>query len=178
MLKIGLPVLLLLGLCAPPLARAETVRQLEGVVNINTASPDELRLLSGVGPAKIRNILAYRRARAFRTVEEFARVKGIGRKMVRRLRMHLAVAGPTTAQFVIRPVADPDAVSGPAPAPPAPPAPSRIPAPRPPTPVSKPHGGPPAKPGGAGPRPAPGARQPLPWVIFPEAGANHCTRPR
>ncbi len=77
--------------------------QLEGVVNLNTASPDELRLIPGVGPARVRNILAYRRLHPFRSVEELARIKGIGRKTVRRWRQHLAVSGPSTAQRVIRP---------------------------------------------------------------------------
>jgi competence protein ComEA len=100
-----------------PLARAQKAT-LEGVVNINTASPDELRVLPGVGPARIRNILAYRHKHPFRTVEELARIKGIGRKMVRRLRMHLAVTGPTTAQKIIRPVspvASPPAAAAPPP---------------------------------------------------------------
>jgi competence protein ComEA len=94
-----LTLMLMLGLVPP--ARAQKA-MLEGVVNINTASPDELRLLSGVGPARIRNILAYRHKHPFRTVEELARIKGIGRKMVRHLRLHLAVTGPTTAQKIIR----------------------------------------------------------------------------
>jgi competence protein ComEA len=104
-------IMLMLGL-APP-ARAQKAA-LEGVVNINTASPEELRLLSGVGPARIRNILAYRQKHPFRTVEELARIKGIGRKMVRELRLHLAVTGPSTAQKIIR------AVSPVAPLPPSP----------------------------------------------------------
>ncbi len=94
--------MLMLGVV--PCARAQKPT-LEGVVNINTASPDELRLLTGVGPSRIRNILAYRQKHPFRTVEELARIKGIGRKTVRRLRLHLAVTGPTTAQKIIRPVA-------------------------------------------------------------------------
>jgi competence ComEA-like helix-hairpin-helix protein len=77
--------------------------QLEGVVNLNTASPDELRLIPGVGPARVRNILAYRHLHPFRTIEELGRIKGIGRKTVRRWRQHLAVTGPSTAQRVIRP---------------------------------------------------------------------------
>lgn len=105
----------MLGLVPPARAQKPT---LEGVVNINTASPDELRLLSGVGPARIRNILAYRHKHPFRTVEELARIKGIGRKTVRQLRLHLAVNGPTTAQKVIRPVS----AVVPPPAPPARPA--------------------------------------------------------
>jgi len=96
-----LTLMFMLGLV--PLARAQKAT-LEGVVNINTASLEELRLLPGVGPARIRNILAYRHKHPFRTVEELARIKGIGRKMVRHLRLHLAVTGPTTAQKIIRPV--------------------------------------------------------------------------
>jgi competence protein ComEA len=84
------------------LARAEKIK-LEGVVNLNTATPDELRLIPGVGPARVRNILAYRRAHPFRTVDELARIKGIGRKTIRHWRVHLAVSGPSTAQRVLRP---------------------------------------------------------------------------
>ena len=79
--------------------------KLEGVLNINTASPAEFALLPGIGPSRIRNILAYRQSHPFRTVEELARIKGIGRKSVRRLRIHLAVDGPTTIQKVLRPPA-------------------------------------------------------------------------
>src|SRR3954464_8588992 len=89
-------------LSIPAGARAGGKRQLEGVVNLNTASPEELQMLPGVGPAKVVNIVAYRDKHPFRTVDELVRIKGIGRKMVRSLRLHLAVAGPTTAQQVIR----------------------------------------------------------------------------
>ena len=96
--------LLLLGMLAllTSEARAEKAT-LEGVVNLNSASPEELRLIPGVGPARVRNILAYRRAHPFRTVDELARIKGIGRKTVRQWRQHLAVGGPSTAQRVVRP---------------------------------------------------------------------------
>ena len=51
-------------------------------------------LLPGIGPAKAAQIVAYRRRHPFRTVDELVRIRGIGRKMVRRLRVHLAVSGP------------------------------------------------------------------------------------
>jgi competence protein ComEA len=88
-------------LAAPPVFADKG--QLEGVVNLNTASADELGLIPGVGPARVRNILAYRKAHPFRTVDELARIKGIGRKTIRRWRTHLAVSGPSTAQKVVRP---------------------------------------------------------------------------
>jgi competence protein ComEA len=95
-------LVLLLLLSAISVARAEKT-QLEGVINLNTASPEELRLIPGVGPARVRNVLAYRKSHPFRTIEELARIKGIGRKTVRRWRQHLAVSGPSTAQKVVRP---------------------------------------------------------------------------
>ena len=122
-----LTLMCMLGLVPPARAQKAT---LEGVVNVNTASPEELRLLTGVGPARIRNILAYRHKHPFRTVEELARIKGIGRRMVRHLRIHLAVSGPTTAQKTIRPPSP--VVAPPAPVQPARPQPRPVPASRPP----------------------------------------------
>lgn len=72
-------------------------RNLDGVVNLNTAPAELLTLLPGIGPAKARGIVTYRLRRPFRTVDELVRVKGIGRRMVREIRSHLAVAGPSTA---------------------------------------------------------------------------------
>ena len=125
-----LTLMFVLGLVPPARAQKAT---LEGAVNINTASIEELRLLPGIGPARIRNILAYRHKHPFRTVEELARIKGIGRKMVRHLRVHLAVNGPTTAQKIIRPVspvAPPPAALSPPARPQSRPVPGRRPAPR------------------------------------------------
>ena len=80
-----------------PAGRARAGKGVDGVVNLNTAPAELLSLLPGVGPAKAGAIVTYRTRRPFRTVDELVRIKGIGRKMVRRLRPHLAVAGPTTA---------------------------------------------------------------------------------
>ena len=88
---------------APGAARAEG-KDLDGVVNLNTATPEMLELLPGIGPAKVHSILWYRQRHPFRTVDELVRIKGIGRKMVRHLRVHLAISGPTTAHAVRRPI--------------------------------------------------------------------------
>ncbi len=111
-------LLVFLSASLSSVARAEK-SQLEGVVNLNTASPDELCLIPGIGPARVRNILAYRHLHPFRTIEELARIKGIGRKTARRWRQHLAVSGPSTAQKVVRPelpFVGPPAASPPQPA--------------------------------------------------------------
>ncbi len=68
----------------------------EGVVNINTADPGQLVLLPGIGEGRAAKIVAYRDRKPFKKVAELARVKGIGLKMVRKLKPWLAVEGPTT----------------------------------------------------------------------------------
>jgi competence ComEA-like helix-hairpin-helix protein len=86
-----------MGLIASAGQAAAGGKDVEGVVNLNTAPPELLSLLPGIGPSKARGIVAYRLRHPLRTVDELVRVKGIGRRMVREMRMHLAVAGPSTA---------------------------------------------------------------------------------
>jgi len=113
----------LLATCLVLLVAARAARgakAVDGVVNLNTADAGVLGLLPGIGPAKAAQIVGYRRRHPFRTVDELVRLKGIGRKMVRRLRVHLAVAGPTTATGIV--VAPASATAPPPPPrPPAPP---------------------------------------------------------
>jgi competence protein ComEA len=98
-------ILVFLALSLWLASSALAAKQVEGIVNLNTASAEELQLLPGVGPAKVRSILAYRSLHPFRTVDELVRIKGIGRKMVRRLRPHLTISGPTTAKASSGPAA-------------------------------------------------------------------------
>jgi competence ComEA-like helix-hairpin-helix protein len=122
----------LLASCLVLLAAASpagAAKAVDGVVNLNTADVGVLGLLPGIGPAKAAQIVVYRKRHPFRTVDELVRIKGIGRKMVRRLRIHLAVAGPTTATGIVSPPGTP------APPPPPPPPPPRPVCARPPVPV-------------------------------------------
>lgn len=69
----------------------------EGVVNINVASEDELQRLPGVGPARAAAIIALRqRLQRFRSPEDLLRVRGIGRVGFRRMRGYLSLTGDTT----------------------------------------------------------------------------------
>jgi competence protein ComEA len=70
-----------------------------GVVNVNSATAEELALLPGVGPAKAQAILEYRKEHgAFKRVEDLSEVKGIGDKALERMRPHVALDGKSTAQ--------------------------------------------------------------------------------
>jgi comEA protein len=67
-----------------------------GVVNIQTATSEQLQLLPGIGPSKAQAIVSFRERHAFRRVEDILRVRGIGRATFRRLRPMLTVQGQTT----------------------------------------------------------------------------------
>jgi competence ComEA-like helix-hairpin-helix protein len=90
-------------------------KEIDGVINLNTAPAELLSLLPGIGPSKARQIVAYRSRHSFRTVDELVRVKGIGRRMVREMRIHLATAGPSTAHgaAVVHPALAPVPVAPP-----------------------------------------------------------------
>jgi len=69
---------------------------LVGVININTASHEQLELLPGIGPGKSEAIVAYRVKKPFKDPRHLVRVKGIGRKTLKRILPFLVVKGATT----------------------------------------------------------------------------------
>jgi competence protein ComEA len=92
-----------------------------GVLNLNTASEEELMRLPGVGPSKAKAILQLRgQLKGFKKVEDLMRVKGIGRKTFRKLLPMLKLDGATTlveAQPTRAPGAAQGAAAGGAPKP-------------------------------------------------------------
>lgn len=81
----------------PPARPSAVTATTEGVVNINTASAEELERLPGVGPARAAAIVRLReRVRRFQHAEDLLRVRGIGRVGFRRMRPYLALDGATT----------------------------------------------------------------------------------
>jgi len=77
-----------------PPVQAETIpAELgDGLVNINTASSQELQILSGVGPAIAERIIAHRETYGpFRIIEEITDVSGIGQARFADIRDHITV---------------------------------------------------------------------------------------
>lgn len=60
-------------------------------ININEAPPEELIKLPGIGPSRAKAILAERKKRRFRRIEDIIRVPGIGRKTFGRIRHSIRV---------------------------------------------------------------------------------------
>ena len=52
-----------------------------GSVNINTATVDKLKSLKGIGDAKAKAIVEYRKDQNFTSIEDIKKVKGIGSKI-------------------------------------------------------------------------------------------------
>lgn len=85
---------------AAPAAGADSTPALSGVVNVNTATLEELQLLPGVGEVRARAILRSREERGgFARVEDLVDVKGIGPAGLERMRPYVTLEGKTTAQL-------------------------------------------------------------------------------
>ncbi|GAB7386604.1 hypothetical protein BSNK01_04390 [Bacillaceae bacterium] len=63
-----------------------------GLIDINTATSEQLQQLPGIGPAKAEAIIAYREEHGpFRSVEELTKVSGIGEKTLEKIRSRITV---------------------------------------------------------------------------------------
>jgi competence protein ComEA len=84
------------SLAAQAVAKSTSTAELEGVLNLNEASADQLCLLPGIGPAKAASILQHRKKQPFRRTEDLTLIKGIGPATFKKLAVYLRVSGPTT----------------------------------------------------------------------------------
>lgn len=95
-----LPLLLLVfAVCVAPGTAGDSA----GVVNINTATSEQLQLLPRVGPALSGRIIDFRKANgAFEKVDELVAVKGIGEKAMEKLEPYVVTKGETTLVDKVR----------------------------------------------------------------------------
>ena len=74
-----------------------------GVVNINTAGPEELQLIPRVGPALAERIIEFREAHGpFDSIDELVAVKGIGETSLGNLSPYVITEGATTLDSKVK----------------------------------------------------------------------------
>jgi competence protein ComEA len=61
------------------------------LVNINTASKEELMSINGIGESKANSILEYRKENKFNTIEDIKNVSGIGDKFFEQIKNYITV---------------------------------------------------------------------------------------
>ena len=72
--------------------KEETTTNKDTVININTATLEELQSLSGIGTSKAEAIIAYREEKGgFKNIEELKEVSGIGESLYEKIKEHITV---------------------------------------------------------------------------------------
>lgn len=72
-------------------------KNLEGIVNINISSIKTLSTLPGINKKRARAIVEYRENNGdFDKIEDITKVKGIGKKTLKKIQDYIAVEGDTT----------------------------------------------------------------------------------
>lgn len=90
--------LIALVLCASTIwAKKSTT--IEGVLNVNTASAEELMLLPGVGAVKASQIIEARSQKPFEEMEDLLIVKGIGEKTIEKWVSYVVFEGDTSIKI-------------------------------------------------------------------------------
>ena len=93
-------ILLVVSLLAPLAASAAAS---PGVVNVNTATAQQLQLLPRIGPSVAQRILDYRKENGkFDSVEDLMLVRGIGEATLDLLVPYVALEGDTTLAEKVR----------------------------------------------------------------------------
>jgi competence protein ComEA len=88
------------GLVLAPLsagaANKSAPPRVTGVVNLNSARPEQLKMLPGVKDKAVAEIIAHRAKHPFTRPEELVRVKGFSRKRYQRVKPFITVRGDSS----------------------------------------------------------------------------------
>lgn len=86
---------------AAPQTAAKAAPKLEGVLNINTATAEELQMLPNIGPAIAKDIVKYRTEKGpFKSVADLDKVKGIGKKKLDAIKPYCVLEGNSTLKVM------------------------------------------------------------------------------
>jgi competence protein ComEA len=92
-------LLVLASLAAAP-ARAQKAAggaDVSGVINVNSATAEQIAFLPRVGIKLAERVVEYRKSNGpFKKIEDLMEVKGVGEKLFVALKPHLTVSGTTT----------------------------------------------------------------------------------
>ncbi len=93
---------LLLAFVVAPLAAAAAAAP-AGVVNVNTATTQQLELLPRVGPSVAQRIVDYRKENGkFGSLDDLMLVRGIGEASFAQLKPYLTLSGETTLSAKVK----------------------------------------------------------------------------
>ena len=70
---------------------SSNISNISEVININTASKEELMKLSGIGEGKAKQIIEYRNKNPFNSIEDIKNVKGIGDSLYEKIKNNIEV---------------------------------------------------------------------------------------
>jgi competence protein ComEA len=103
MTRRAVPVLVALALVVAAAGADDGRPSQRGVVNVNTATSEQLQLLPGIGPALAERIIEFREANGpFEKVDELVAVRGIGDKSLAKLRPYVVTSGTTNLTEKVR----------------------------------------------------------------------------
>ncbi|MFT3710526.1 MAG: helix-hairpin-helix domain-containing protein [Archangium sp.] len=96
MKTMAVAVMLAVGAGGSAMAKPAQKKEVTGVVNLNTATAQQLDLLPGIGQKAAKRIIEHRAKEKFASVDDLRKVKGFGAKKLEKLKPFLTVTGPTT----------------------------------------------------------------------------------
>ena len=67
----------------------DTITNQNNLVNINTATQDELMTIPGIGESKAKAIIEYRKQHSFNTIEDIMNVSGIGNSLYESIKIYI-----------------------------------------------------------------------------------------